>query len=169
MSAIWEKVYSSFTWTYDDFRSRINKYRFSISPLVEPFLRRFGLEKHIWDVSLDITFDEFQELILFCEDYEKFDNYLEENWYKLLWKKKCKYKIKKEWQVYSFSEYEESWTDLNTKKLIKKAIKWEAFFWFLPYFKNDNEVILIFAEKKDIVGGYVDLKTAEQIHNCLNS
>ncbi len=147
MNTFWWKNLSEFKWGLKEFYRRTNIYKFLITSLIEPFFNKFWIND-IWTTSLNKTYDEFQELILFCEDYSNFKVYLEKKGYNLLGVKICIYKIEKKWHKNVFSIYEEHWNEIDTKTLIDKALKnQDVFFWFLPW-DEDGTFLLVFAEEK---------------------
>lgn len=154
MNAFWWKNINWFKWGVDEFYKRVNVYKFLITPLIEPFFNQFWIND-IWTNSLNKTYDEFQELILFCEDYGDLKVYLEKKGYKLLGVKVCIYEINKKWHKNVFSTYEEHWTELDTKVLIERALeKQNISFWFLPW-DQDNTFLLLFAEEKPDILNWV--------------
>lgn len=126
-----------------------SNYRIFISHLIEPFSIKFWLENSFLDRDLNITFDDFQKMILKCWNYEHLEVFLDIHWYKLKWIKKIDYKIEKKRSKYIFLNYVESWDSFDTNNILNKAKDWNAFFWFLPLSKQDDKILLVYAELKE--------------------
>lgn len=127
-----------------NYNERKSNYMYFLWILIWPFLEKFWFNSDFrnWNENYLV----FQSLILNCDNYDKFSEFLDKNWYEVIWKKIISFKIRmKDWKE-TLEILREYWDDIDIKKNLNEVEKWNLFFWFLPWIWN--EIFIIFAKYK---------------------
>jgi len=149
---------------WPNYNERKSNYRYFLWILLWPFLEKFWFnpDNKCWDENYLI----FQSLLLNYTNQDKFWEYFEKNWYEIIWKKIIHFKIKiQSWKevLEILGEY---WDDIDIKKYLDEVEKWNMFFWFLPWFRK-KEVIIVFAKYKTQEITFITDKTRLWIQEIL--
>lgn len=129
---------------WPNYNERKLNYRYFLWILIWPFLEKFWFNPDLknWNENYLV----FQSLILNCYNYDKFSEFLDENWYEVVWRKTISFKITmKDWKEI-LEILREYWDDIDIKKNLNEVEKWNLFFWFLPWIWK--EIFVVFAKYK---------------------
>jgi hypothetical protein len=140
---------------------RTKSYR-TIIDFLSAFSNKFWLNEAFTKCELNLTFDSFQDLLLYMPNNEDIKEYLNKNGYNLIWGKVIKYDLKNKRNWCIFTNYEEVWEDIDTKKILEWAKSGSIYYWFLPI-KKMNNILLVYATKNNIVK-YTQEKITEIIN-----
>lgn len=154
----------------DNYEVRIWFYRYFVWMLIDPFLNKFGFDSY--DSSWNDSFDEFQWLVLRCNENSQ-KEFLEKNWFDIVWIKIINFKIVKKWNKDTLDKYSETWDDFDMKQYLEKAKNWELSFWFIPW--DNNWYAIIFAKPKMqeieffTLERLANIKTSKKVEDLLNA
>lgn len=133
-------------WTIWNFELRRWLYCHFRDQLLEPFLGKFWFNSNdsIWTENFDV----FQSILLTCRNWD-LRKHIDFKWFEIVWTKTMNYKAKKVRGNYVLDNYSEFWDDFDLKTFLEEARNWNLYFWFLPW-KKLNETIVVFAKTKKV-------------------